>query len=575
MGAKMSDKNMTETFVLPYLYLLDDDPEPVRGLNRELLNAKAALLEKSLKGLGVDGKVVGFESGPVVSLFDFAPAQGVTFKDVFCLSDELGLAVGALPVRIVPSPSRRGLIGLEMPNPVRETVGLKDLLSSDEFQKTEKQLPMAMGKDVFGNVVVSSLASTPHILGAGACGMGKSTFIHSLVLSLLYTSRPEDVKILMIDPKLELSIYADLPHLMLPLLTDPLEASRALQGLVREMERRYDLMACFKGIRNIEAYNQKIDKEEKVRKKVVSESPAQHTEVDSNDTPLKHCHLPHLVVIIDELADLMMVAGRDVEEAVARLGGMARSAGIHLVLFSQRPSKDVLSALIRVNCPTRLCFKVFSRLDSQVVLDQTGGESLLGGGDYLFLPPVSHVQRVQGAFVSEAEVQRVVDFLKAQGAPAYDETFLAETSALPDRNKDEDEHDEKWHEALELVTETRMASIAMLQRRLRLGYNRAARMIERMEKEGFIGPYDGNSHSREVYSPMSQSTEVDSTVSPTKGRLTFNIDEKLWLKALKLKNSLEPAFAQYLQLKIGISREAARAITKEMVKEGLLKLDKS
>jgi S-DNA-T family DNA segregation ATPase FtsK/SpoIIIE len=349
---------------------------------------------------------------------------------------------------------------------------------------------------------------------AGATGTGKSVSINAMILSLLYRADPRDVRLIMIDPKmLELSMYEGIPHLLLPVVTSPKKAALALNWAVREMERRYRLMAD-KGVRNIEGYNRKLVKEEETlkdrRPAVGDELPGEEPlpEFDTvGDDALEHGHLPYIVVIVDELADLMMVAGREVEEAIARLAQMARAAGIHLILATQRPSVDVITGLIKANLPTRISFRVFSRIDSRTILDQMGAEALLGNGDMLFIPPGSGVlQRVHGAFVSEIEVQRVVEFLKKQGTPDYDKSILAApTTTAGSSDENEEGYDEKWDEALAIIAETRQASISMLQRRLRLGYNRAARMIEKMEAEGIVGPSDGTSRPREVFIPRMDS----------------------------------------------------------------------
>jgi S-DNA-T family DNA segregation ATPase FtsK/SpoIIIE len=370
---------------------------------------------------------------------------------------------------------------------------------------------MALGKDIFGRTVVSDLSKMPHVLVAGSTGSGKSVSINTMILSLLYRATPEDVRIIMVDPKmLELSIYEGIPHLLLPVVTNPKKAALALNWAVREMERRYKLMAD-KGVRNIEGYNKKIAREEKEKERLRAEDKVVVDAIDAEEEALPeieiaegeeldHGHLPYIVVIVDELADLMMVAGRDIEEAVARLAQMARASGIHLILATQRPSVDVITGLIKANFPTRISFKVFSRIDSRTILDQMGAEALLGMGDMLFLPPgTGALQRVHGAFVSELEVQRVVEFLKKQGDPEYDKTILEAPPSGEGGAGDEEGYDEKWDEALAIVAETRAASISMLQRRLRLGYNRAARMIEKMEQEGIVGPSDGTSRPREVF----------------------------------------------------------------------------
>ncbi|HEX9873185.1 MAG TPA: DNA translocase FtsK, partial [Deferrimonas sp.] len=476
------------------------------------LTMNARILEKKLKDFNVDGEVVEVKPGPVVTMYEFAPAPGVKVNKIAGLSDDLSMALKALSIRIVAPIPGRGVVGIEIPNKERQTVYLKEIFDSEEFQKSGGRLPMALGKDIFGRTVVSDLAKMPHVLVAGSTGSGKSVSINTMVLSLLYRATPEDVRIIMVDPKmLELSIYEGIPHLLLPVVTNPKKAALALNWAVREMERRYKLMAD-KGVRNIEGYNKKIAREEKEKEKLRAEDKVVVDTIDQAEEEalpeiriaegeeLDHGHLPYIVVIVDELADLMMVAGRDIEEAVTRLAQMARASGIHLILATQRPSVDVITGLIKANFPTRISFKVFSRIDSRTILDQMGAEALLGMGDMLFLPPgTGALQRVHGAFVSELEVQRVVEFLKKQGDPEYDKSILEAPPSGEGGSGDEEGYDEKWDEALAIVAETRAASISMLQRRLRLGYNRAARMIEKMEQEGIVGPSDGTSRPREVF----------------------------------------------------------------------------
>jgi S-DNA-T family DNA segregation ATPase FtsK/SpoIIIE len=427
------------------------------------------------------------------------------------------MALKAQSIRIVAPIPGRGVVGIEIPNRDREMVYLKEIIASEEFQKNGGKLPLALGKDIFGHTVVGDLARMPHLLVAGATGTGKSVSINAMILSLLYRADPRDVRLIMIDPKmLELSMYDGIPHLLLPVVTNPKKATLALNWAVREMERRYKLMAD-KGVRNIDGYNRKLAKAEEAPKGRRGHLAAvdddfgeeQLPEIDTfEEGALEHGHLPYIVVIVDELADLMMVAGREVEEAIARLAQMARAAGIHLILATQRPSVDVITGLIKANLPTRISFRVFSRIDSRTILDSMGAEALLGNGDMLFIPPGSGIlQRVHGAFVSEIEVQRVVDFLKKQGSPDYDKSILDAPAASGGGSGSEDDegYDEKWDEALAIIAETRQASISMLQRRLRLGYNRAARMIEKMEAEGIVGPSDGTSRPREVFIPRNSS----------------------------------------------------------------------
>ena len=500
------------TYHRPPLSLLDHEGGPAPPVDRESLMANARLLENKLRDFGVQGEVVEVKPGPVVTMYEFAPAPGVKVNKIAGLSDDLSMALRALSIRIVAPIPGRGVVGIEIPNRERATVWLKDIIETDVFQRAGGRLPMALGQDIFGGTVVADLAKMPHLLVAGSTGSGKSVSINTMILSLLYRATPEDVRIIMVDPKmLELSIYEGIPHLLLPVVTNPKKAALALNWAVREMERRYRLMAD-KGVRNIDGYNKKLAREEKdkAEQKAQGVMVVESTDLMEDELPeiqpiageeLEHGHLPFIVVIVDELADLMMVAGREIEESIARLAQMARAAGIHLILATQRPSVDVITGLIKANFPTRISFKVFSRIDSRTILDSMGAETLLGMGDMLYLPPgTGALQRVHGAFVSELEVQRVVDFLKKQGEPEYDKSILeAPPSAEGGGEDDDDELDEKWDEALALVTDSRQASISMLQRRLRVGYNRAARMIEKMEQEGIIGPSDGTSRPREVF----------------------------------------------------------------------------
>jgi len=499
------------TYHPPSLNLLDHDGEAAKPVDKDALMMNARLLEKKLLDFNVEGEVSEVKPGPVVTMYEFAPAPGVKVNKIAGLSDDLSMALKALSIRIVAPIPGRGVVGIEIPNRDREMVYLKEIIATEEYQKTGGKLPLALGKDIFGHTIVSDLAKMPHLLVAGATGTGKSVSINAMILSLLYRADPRDVRLIMVDPKmLELSIYEGIPHLLLPVVTNPKKAALALNWAVREMERRYKLMSD-KGVRNIDGYNRKLDKEEKEKSSRKKLEPVNDTVVDlmeeelpeievADGEELEHGHLPYIVVIVDELADLMMVAGREIEESIARLAQMARAAGIHLILATQRPSVDVITGLIKANFPTRISFKVFSRTDSRTILDQMGAESLLGNGDMLFLPPgTGAVQRVHGAFVSEIEVQRVVDFLKKQGEPDYDKTILETPPAAESGGGGDDEYDEKWDEALAIIAETRQASISMLQRRLRLGYNRAARMIEKMEAEGIVGQSDGTSRPREVF----------------------------------------------------------------------------
>lgn len=477
--------NLDGHFELPSLDLLDDPPEgKSKSIQKESLEMNARRLEKKLADFGVQGEVVEILPGPVITMYEFKPAPGVKISKVASLADDLALTLRASSIRIVAPIPGKAAIGIEIPNNQREMVYLKQILSSSAYQESSFKLPIALGKDITGSPVITDLSRMPHLLVAGATGTGKSVSINTMINSLLFKVSPEMVRFLMIDPKrIELSIYRDIPHLLHPVVIKPKEATKALRWAVQEMERRYMLLSEL-GVRNIEAYNRKIQKGVK--------PPAP----DNGEFDRKP--LPYIILVIDELADLMMVSSREVEEAITRLAQMARAAGIHLIIATQRPSVDVLTGIIKANFPTRISFQVSSKVDSRTILDAIGAEHLLGEGDMLFMPPgVGRVIRIHGAFVSEDEIKGVTDFLRKQKKPDYDETIL---SVSEDDGTDaaELEKDEKYDQAIEVVMQTGQASISMIQRRLRVGYNRAARMIELMEREGIVGPSDGV-RPREVY----------------------------------------------------------------------------
>jgi S-DNA-T family DNA segregation ATPase FtsK/SpoIIIE len=455
---------------LPPLSLLDPNNEREIEVSREHYYEVSAILTAKLQDFGVLGTVAGISPGPVVTTYEFSPAPGVKINKIVTLADDLAMVLKVDRVRIVGSIPGKAAIGIEIPNPVRKKVFLKDILLTAEYQDASSVLSLALGFDVIGRPIVANLSRMPHLLIAGATGAGKSVAINAFIASILFKATPQDVRLLMIDPKrIELSVYDDIPHLLHPVVVEAKMASRALLWAVREMERRYRLLEE-KRVKSIASYN--LVAEEK---------------------------LPFIVIIVDELADLMMVASKDVETSIARLAQMARAAGMHIILATQRPSVDVLTGLIKANFPTRISFKVSSKVDSRTILDGSGAEHLLGLGDMLFLPPgAAKLQRIHGAFITEQETERLVAFLKQQGAADYDETILQVVEEDPEtveiRNE---EYDEKYDEAVAVVTETGQASISMVQRRLRVGYNRAARMIEIMEKEGIVGPADG-SRPREI-----------------------------------------------------------------------------
>ncbi len=457
-------------FKLPQLDLLDANPEIESELDREHYYNVSNILVQKLQDFGVQGEVAGISPGPVVTTYEFSPAPGVKISRVVSLADDLAMVLKVDRVRIAGSIPGKVAIGIEIPNPVRSTVYLRDILLSEEYQSARSKLSLALGFDVVGKPVVANLARMPHLLIAGATGAGKSVAINAFIASILFKATPEEVRLLMIDPKrIELSVYDESPHLLHPVVVEAKMASRALLWAVREMERRYRLLEE-RRVKSFISYNEAADEP-----------------------------LPYIVIIVDELADLMMVASKDVETSIARLAQMARAAGMHIILATQRPSVDVLTGLIKANFPTRISFKVSSKVDSRTILDGSGAEHLLGMGDMLFLPPgAAKLRRIHGAFISEQETERLVEYLKSQGTAEYDASVLQEMEeeAEPAAVED-DEYDEKYDEAVAVVTETGVASISMVQRRLRVGYNRAARMIELMEREGIVGPADG-SRPREV-----------------------------------------------------------------------------
>jgi DNA segregation ATPase FtsK/SpoIIIE, S-DNA-T family len=477
-------------FQLPSLGLLDTPPENTNiTFQREALEMNARRLEKKLEDFGVEGEVVEILPGPVITMYEYKPAPGVKISKVAGLSDDLALTLRAQSIRIVAPIPGKAAIGIEIPNNQREMVYLKELLSSSAYTDTKSKLPIALGKDITGSAVVADLAKMPHLLVAGATGTGKSVSINAMIQSLLYTTTPETARFLMVDPKrIELSVYQDIPHLLHPVVTEPKDANKALKWAVREMERRYMLLSD-RGVRNIDSYNRKIVKQAK--KKMQPEEGGEDRGTDR--------HLPYIIIIIDELADLMMVSSKEVEESITRLAQMARAAGIHLIIATQRPSVNVLTGIIKANFPTRLSFQVSSKVDSRTILDTNGAEHLLGDGDMLFMPPgVGRIQRIHGAYISDEEVKEVADFLRSQKKPDYDDTIL--THMVEEESTDEKpvEMDEKFDEAVEVVCKSGQASISMVQRKLRVGYNRAARMIETMETEGIVGPSDGV-RPRQVY----------------------------------------------------------------------------
>ena len=477
------------SYQLPPLSLLETQEQRDVTVEKESLIMNSKILEKKLSDFGVEGRVIEVRPGPVITMYEYEPAPGVKINRIVNLSDDLALALRAISIRIVAPIPGKSVVGIEVPNSVRETVYFKDIVSEDIFRRSPSKIPIVLGKDIFGSPVVSDLTKMPHLLIAGATGTGKSICVNSMICSVLFKVFPSEVKIIMIDPKrLELSPYDGISHLLSPVVTEAKQAATVLKWLVEEMERRYQLLAE-KGVRNISRYNQKLENELIDPTRVI-ENLKKDSSLEEGEPKDQFEKLPYIMVIIDELADLMMVSSKEVEGSIARLAQMARAAGIHLVIATQRPSVDVLTGLIKVNFPARISFQVSSKVDSRTILDASGAEHLLGSGDMLFLQPgTSKLQRIHGAYLSEGEIKRVVAFIREQEPSNYDLSILEPKEDI--YSKTNGEYDEKYDEAVELVANTRQASISMVQRHLRIGYNRAARIIEKMEEEGVIGPSDG------------------------------------------------------------------------------------
>jgi DNA segregation ATPase FtsK/SpoIIIE, S-DNA-T family len=534
-------------FRLPTAELLEYVPPPAQEIDKGALYEMAARLEQAMSNYGVKGTVSAINMGPVVTMYEFAPAPGTRTGKIAQLENDLAMALEAQAVRIVAPIPGKAVVGVEVPNRNRQTVYLKEILSDESFRGAASKLQIALGKDIQGNPVSVNLAKMPHLLVAGTTGSGKSVTVNGMITSLLYNATPEEVRFIMVDPKmLELSIYEGIPHLLLPVVTDPKKANLALRWAVDEMERRYELLSKT-GVRDIAGYNAKVDLEEKKKSvakavveaaakaskklKVVIEGPGGEEEMPAEasdaaviteemreeesdkaaaaqfaaekaaaEEPMRK--LPYIVIVIDEFADLMMVAPKDVETSVARLAQKARAAGLHVILATQRPSVDVITGLIKANFPSRIALQVAGKMDSRVILDQHGAESLLGNGDMLFSDRGTKLRRIHGAFLSDDEVHRVVDSLKKQAKPVYDMDIL--------KPRDEDEsgegapvddfNDPLYDQAVAIVCETRQASVSFIQRRLQIGYNRSARMVEKMERDGIVGPANGIK-PREVLAP--------------------------------------------------------------------------
>jgi DNA segregation ATPase FtsK/SpoIIIE, S-DNA-T family len=485
--------------LLPQLHLLDQPTHEVEVLSADTLEFTSRLIERKLQDFGVDVKVVAAYPGPVVTRYEIDPAVGVKGSQITSLVRDLARALSVVSLRVVETIPGKSYMALELPNPNRQMVRLSEILSSQDYADMHSSLTMAMGKDISGKPVVADLGKMPHVLVAGTTGSGKSVAINAMILSLLYKATPQQVRLLLVDPKmLELSVYEGIPHLLAPVVTDMRQAASVLNWCVKEMDKRYRLMSSM-GVRNIAGYNQKV------RDAIKAGSPLTNPFTLTPDHPEAADELPFIVVFIDELADLMMVVGKKVEVLIARLAQKARASGIHLVLATQRPSVDVITGLIKANVPTRVAFQVSSKIDSRTILDQMGAEALLGQGDMLYLPPgAGYPQRVHGAFVSDQEVHRVVEYLKMQGAPQYIEGVLTSADELATDGDSESgasaEADALYDQAVEIVVKSRRASISLVQRHLRIGYNRAARLVEQMERAGVVTPMQGNGN-REVIAP--------------------------------------------------------------------------
>ncbi|MGD2081413.1 MAG: DNA translocase FtsK 4TM domain-containing protein [Chromatiales bacterium] len=490
---------------LPGLALLTEPGARESGYSKEALHALSRQVEMKLKDFGIEAEVESVHPGPVVTLFELHLAPGTKASRVTNLAKDLARALSTVSVRVVEVIPGKSTIGIEIPNERRETVFLSEVLRSEAYDKARSPLTLSLGKDIAGHPVVADLGRMPHALIAGTTGSGKSVAINAMVLSLLYKASPEQVRLIMIDPKmLELSVYEGIPHLLTPVVTDMKEAANALRWCVAEMERRYRLMAAL-GVRNIAGFNRKVVDAEKAGRPIVDPlfEPDPLANGPQSAPPLEQ--LPYIVVIIDELADMMMVVGKKVEELIARLAQKARAAGVHLLLATQRPSVDVITGLIKANIPTRIAFQVSARVDSRTILDQMGAEHLLGHGDMLYLAPGGSIpQRIHGAYVDDNEVHRVVEYLRGTGEPNYvDEVLQEPAEAIPGLSEGQggtEESDPLYDEAVRIVTETRRASISGVQRRLKIGYNRAARLIEEMERTGVVSAPEHNGN-REVLAP--------------------------------------------------------------------------
>jgi S-DNA-T family DNA segregation ATPase FtsK/SpoIIIE len=475
-------------FVLPPLELLEPPAAAGNRASEESLHRNAETLIEKLSQYGIDGSITEIRTGPLVTTYEFRPAPGIKANRVVAMADDLALAMRCGSVRVVPNIPGKGVMGFEIPNEGRDRITLREVLGSRAYAESESALSIALGKDIFGEPVVRDLSKMPHLLIAGATGSGKSVALNTMILSILFRATPEEVRLILVDPKmLELTPYEGIPHLYHSVLTQPKEAGQVLKWAVGEMTGRYQLMQE-NGVRHIDAYNQLVEK----RLRSAFRPKTRNGEGE------ELARLPYIVIVIDELADLVMTTAsrREVEDTITRLTQMARAAGIHLIFATQRPSVDVLTGVIKANFPARISFKVASQYDSRTIIEQSGAETLLGFGDMLFLQPgVGGVLRLHGPYVGEGEIQRVVEHLRAQGAPVYEPSITAQA---PEEEEPDPSRDPKFDDAVEVVVLAGRASVSLLQRRLQIGFNRAARIIEEMERQGIVGPSEGGK-PREVY----------------------------------------------------------------------------
>lgn len=483
-------------YELPSLSLLNKVPAK-RGtpqINEAALEQNARMLESVLKDFGVQGEITRVRPGPVVTLYELEPAPGIKSSRVIGLADDIARSMSAVSARIAVIPARNA-IGIELPNAHRDTVYMREMIEDETYENTECKLPLVLGKDIGGEAIIADLARMPHLLVAGTTGSGKSVAINTMITSLLYHLTPDQCRFIMIDPKmLELSVYDNIPHLLAPVVTEPGKAVVALKWTVKEMENRYRLMSNL-GVRNIEGYNKRIEEAKKkgeiLTRLVQTGFDAETGRPITEKVALEMNTLPFIVVIVDEMADLMLVAGKDIESSIQRLAQMARAAGIHIIMATQRPSVDVITGVIKANFPTRISFQVTSKIDSRTILGEQGAEQLLGQGDMLYMAGGGRITRVHGPFIADKEVEKIVDFLKTQGAPQFDEAITRDDSEeMPSEYAGEDESDAEralYQQAMEIVLREQKASTSYIQRRLKIGYNRAARIIEKMEQEGLVG----------------------------------------------------------------------------------------